>query len=220
MISRKFSLIELLIVISVISILVALLLPALNSAKGKARSIACTTKMKQIGIGCASYVNDYDGCYLSAGPTVLASATGYLVNQNKWYVLGTRYGYFGKAIPNFYYYDIYKTNSQGNRHLWCPEMPKGTCEIPRYTPSVFTYTWNTVKRKITQITRPSKTIHIGEKDVFDVKDLSWSPTSSRAIPGTIHQGQSNILFFGGNVSLFRQSMVIGSSENRFIKWIP
>lgn len=61
--TKKFTLIELLVVIAVIAILVALLLPALNKARMKARSITCTSNLKQGGMAYVQYLGDFDDYY-------------------------------------------------------------------------------------------------------------------------------------------------------------
>lgn len=56
---RCFSLIELLLVITIIAILTSLLLPALKKARDHAMNIACVGSMKQLALTSAMYYEDY-----------------------------------------------------------------------------------------------------------------------------------------------------------------
>jgi len=58
---RAFTLIELLVVVAVISILAAMLLPALSSAREKSRRASCMTSLKQMALGVEAYSGDYSG---------------------------------------------------------------------------------------------------------------------------------------------------------------
>ena len=58
---KKFTLIEFMVVISIIGILFSLLMPALSNAREKARRTVCLSNLKQIGTAIALYSNDNEG---------------------------------------------------------------------------------------------------------------------------------------------------------------
>jgi len=74
---RAFTLVELLVVISVIALLMAILVPALGKARGTANRTLCMSNLRQIGVAMRSYLDDNRDIFplCSAEPWVITDTS-------------------------------------------------------------------------------------------------------------------------------------------------
>lgn len=71
-----FSLTDLLMVVAIVTVLSALLLPAVRLVRESARSVQCQGSLRQIGLGMQAYIDDNRGFYPTARQDGVAGAYG------------------------------------------------------------------------------------------------------------------------------------------------
>ena len=147
----RFTLIELLVVIAIIAILAAMLMPALQQAREKARSISCVNNMKDLSMAMFSYTDSYDG---------------YMRNAWAWPYYTVNLPKNGKAVedPDVKY--TYSEWSGEKRNLWhCPsekaykwdDVPnRDTGDWCNYGLNIHTNYFKTGLRKLVNLDNPGR----------------------------------------------------------------
>jgi len=117
-----FTLVEILVVISIIAILAGLLLPALSSAKARSKKIGCVNNLKQIALGFQMYAADNDG-RLPENPPASRSDSGWILGNMQSQEDATNQSLIrqGKLFPYANDIAIYH----------CPADPSRVAGVPR-----------------------------------------------------------------------------------------
>ena len=164
--TRGFTVVELLVVISVLAVLTSVLLGVVGSAKRYAKAAVCMSNLRQLGMAFILYANDYDDYTM---PTLSQSRTywwGRIQQEGIDHTKGFVWPYLQSALAKN---SVYECPSQRYGSYQLQGKPPGEPDHPKWITSTYGYNgyylcppasgWRNIKdrpwQKITTVRRPS-----------------------------------------------------------------
>ena len=210
---RSFTLIELLVVIAIIAILAAMLLPALNKARERARTVSCSSNQKQIIMVSLHYASDHNDYPCPARQTCNGDNFWPEVIGSKLFYGSTDYNTDGtpKAkIPMLICPSEEKTVT-GNARNWFTNYTM-TRNVGFTNPSSQSTDWNDGKNipiKLSSFKKPSQAALLGDGFTRWCELGSYSAANLICFTGYPNNNQTN----GTRIYIISDDPMINQSDS-------
>jgi len=217
---RAFTQVELLVVIGIITLLIAILLPAMRRAKEQANRIACGSNLRQLGVAFIAYSQEHRGRFM--GPAFFGAdfKDNWIAYPPKGKIQESQIiAYFGKPFNT----NVLKCPSDDTTHgptAWTGPYPYS------YAVSLWLYSYGVVGMQ--QIRYPAKVVMLIDESVQTVDDGAFCGCRIRLGQNHLsvrhdkltdytrnpNDGRGNVLYADGHVE-FVERMLFSAAN--FVK---
>lgn len=231
---NAFTLVELLVVIGILAILIALLMPALSRARQSARTLSCSSNMRQIGVMFTMYAldnngflpplnwkHDLDNSIPNHNSYGMVHCLGPYMGQRKWSGVSM-------TSPYIFAFDSGAKATFARSVFVCPDYRPTGYSIQPYLSGIAESGYliktspvpkdHTLPRRLAQARRPASTlIHLADSyQDYVLKDRTNLLNGGRSFDVRRHNNgrAANVLFVDGHVGTFRSEYILTNVTSR------
>ena len=234
---RAFTLLELLVVISIIAVLAAMLMPAIGLVRASAYATRCSVSLNQMGMATLAYGNDWDGLLVRLKTPSLAN--NYIPAH-----------WFDSLAPYVGMNDdstMTSFVSRGANVIWgCPVWPKSAATTNLFRPG-YGFAWfplapNSFATNFCWLDPggafnsfgvdiPLARVTVRNKRIMMSETLDWPLSTPTVLPATAypngwdpkrHRGRANYVFFDNHIQAMAatENTYLGAADPGSGAWNP